>query len=90
MSKKRQCEVCNNEPVVGVYCVPSVPYSAAYGRACLEANAHPWHILVANTACIGGLKNAHVFWKDMVKDTCTHLGKSMEEFEKNVEKSLKI
>ena len=87
--KNLVCEICKDEPAVGVVCVPSVPYSAAYGQKCLDANAHPWFILVANTACIGGLDKAAEFWKEMVECTCKHLGKTIEEFNLAVAESVK-
>ena len=83
------CDVCGKEEAVGVACVPFVPMSVAYGRECLQANAHPWDVLVANTACLNGLENACKDWKTMVEDTCKHLGKTMEEFNHDVEESIK-
>jgi len=88
MGKELKCEVCKNEPAVGVCCVPGVAYSAPYGKKCLEANAHPWNILVANTACIGSLDQANESWKEMVHDTCKHLGKTIEEFNLAVAKDV--
>lgn len=83
------CSVCNDEPSVGVACVPGVPYSTSYGAKCLAANAHPWDILVGNTAALGGLDEAADWWKDMVYNTCTHLGKSIIEFEEDVKHEMK-
>ncbi len=84
-----KCEVCHKNIAIGVYCVPSVPYSCAYCNECLSANAHPWEILVANTACIGGLEYAAEFWRQMVNDTISHLGRTMEEFTKDVNRNIK-
>ena len=80
MGKELKCEVCKNEPAVGVCCVPGVAYSAAYGKECLEADAHPWDILVANTVCVGGLEQSADWWKKMVENTCKHLKRTIEEF----------
>jgi len=77
------CETCGDQ-AVAVIAVPSVPYSAAYCQKCLEANAHPWQILVANTAAMGGLKQAAPFWLEMVKCTCKRLGRSLDEFKADV------
>ena len=85
MCEKLKCAVCKDEPAVGVCCVPGVAYSAAYGRKCLDANAHPWDILVANTACIGSLEKSADWWKEMVTCTCKHLGRTLEEFNARVE-----
>jgi len=80
MGEKLICNVCGKNEALGVCCVPSVPCSMAYCKECLEANAHPWGILVANTACCNGLENTADFWKEMVEDTCKHLGRTIEEF----------
>ncbi len=82
------CEVCNKEQAIGVCCVPGVPYSAAYCRTCLGANAHPYGIVVANTACCGGLNQTSPAWQEIVRDTLVHLGKSIEQFNADVDKSL--
>lgn len=82
------CEVCNKNQAVGVCCVPGVPISCAYCKECLEANAHPWWVLLANTVCIGGLINAAPWWKKMVEDTCRHLGRTKEEFNQEVQKEI--
>ena len=81
----RICEVCEKEPSVGVACVPGIPFSAAYCNGCLQANALPWWLMVAGTARAGGLKETNDEWKKMVMDTCAHLGRPLEEFEKEVE-----
>lgn len=70
------CEVCGDEPAVGVASVPGVPYSAPYGRRCLNANAHPIGILIGNTACCGGLDKTAEWWRDMVECTLRHLNKN--------------
>lgn len=78
------CEVCNKAESIGVCCVPGVPYSAAYCRGCLEANAHPWFALVANTACCDGFDKTNTEWQEMVKATCTHLGRTLDQFGQEV------
>jgi hypothetical protein len=88
-----QCEVCDKIGITGedihVACVPGVPYSAAYCIECLQADAHPWGILIANTACCDGLHNTADWWKWMVTDTCDHLDRSLDEFIESVEISMK-
>ena len=83
-----KCNVCNNEESVGVACVPGVPMSVSYGRKCLEANAHPWGVLVANTACIGNYDECAEWWQQMILDTCKHLIRTLDEFKKDVEQAL--
>jgi hypothetical protein len=80
-----KCETCGTEKnIVGVASVPGVPYSAAYCRDCLEANAHPWWVLVSNTASCGGLEKMHEAWVDMVDCTCARLDKTREQFNEEV------
>src|SRR5574337_21580 len=83
------CEVCKKNKAVGVCSVPGVRYSAAYCRQCLEADAHPYFIMVANTACCGGLEHTCEEWQEMVRHTLAHLNKSAEEFEKDVAEAIK-
>lgn len=78
------CDVCGKEPAVGVAAVPGVPISMAYGRDCLEANAHPYGILVANTALVGGLDRAGDWWIEMVDATLLHLHKTRVDFDRDV------
>lgn len=89
MGEKHLCEVCNKNEIVGVCCVPGIPYSAGYCAECLKANAHPWHILVAQVACLGGMEKTADWVKQMVECTCKHLDKTMEQFEADVQVSLK-
>ena len=85
------CDVClKNEPV-GVACVPGVPMSVAYCKECLAANAHPYRILVGNTAIISSLKSGGNYledcadwWIEMVMDTLKYLDKTLEEFNLDV------
>jgi len=83
------CDVCNKNDEIGVACIPGIPCSAAYCQECLDANAHPWWAIVANTACCDGLENCADWWKKMVYDTCKHLDKTIEEFNKEVTKEMK-
>ncbi len=78
------CDVCGENPPVGVGAMPGVPASFAYCKGCLKANAHPYPIVVANTAMLGGLEQAAPWWQQLVHDTLTHLGKTREEFEASV------
>ena len=83
-STKPICEVCGKNTSVGVACIPMVPMSVAYCQECLNANAHPWWALVANTALAEGLEHCNKEWKQMVEDTCTHLGKTLTDFNTDV------
>jgi outer membrane protein TolC len=75
--------------------MPGVPYSAAYGRECLNANAHPYDMLVANTAMILSgypdtadpidvLTDTADWWQHMVEDTLVRLRKTREQFNLDV------
>jgi hypothetical protein len=78
------CEVCDDEPAVGVAAVPGVSISVAYGRRCLDANAHPWWVIVGNTAAIGGLDQAAAWWVRMVEATMRLLGKTRADLDRDV------
>lgn len=82
------CAVCNNEPAVGVAAIPGMGMSEAYGQDCLDANAHPWWALVMNTSIIGGLEQCAPWWQDMVRDTCAHLNRSLEDFNAEVARDI--
>jgi len=45
-------------------------------------------VLVANTACLGGLEQADEGWQGMVEDTCAHLGTTLEQFRADVETAM--
>jgi hypothetical protein len=83
-----KCETCGVNNAIGVAAVPGVPYSAAYCASCIKANAHPWWLVVANTADIGGLDDAADWWVEIVEATCTHLGKTMDEFNREVAQAI--
>jgi hypothetical protein len=80
------CEVCKNNEGIGVASVPGVPYSAAYCRECLQADAHPLGIVVCNTAMCGGLNECAPWWIEIVEHTLSHLKISKEDFNKMVAK----
>ena len=81
------CEVCGRNKAIGAACVPGVPYSALYCRECLQANSHPMDVLIANTACCGGLEHCADWWTEMVMDSLKHQNKSLDWFEAEVSKS---
>lgn len=83
------CDVCGEHEEVGVASVPGVPMSVAYCTECLRANAHPYGIMVINTALIDGYDNASEWWQQMVDDTLAHLGKTREQFDRDVEIEMK-
>lgn len=87
---KLACEACNKNEAVGVACVPGVPMSVAYCQECLQANNHPMPVLIANTACIGGLNHAAEFWKKMVSASLKHQGKTLEWFNEEVKESMNM
>lgn len=80
-----KCESCGGtENIVGVASVPGVPYSAAYCAGCLKANSHPMWVLLANTACCGGLGHTNADWQQMVMDSLKHQNKTLEWFNEQV------
>lgn len=75
------CEICGDEPVAVVASVPGIPYSAGFGRHCIDASmSTPYWLLVANTASIGGLEHAAEWWIFTVTDHLDHMGWSPERF----------
>lgn len=82
------CEACNKNISVGVCSVPGVPYSAAYCAECLEADSHPMFLLLANTACCGGLQHSAPWWKEIVTRSLAHQGKTQEWFDAEVEQAI--
>lgn len=82
------CEACNQRPGIGVAAVPGCPVSVSYCRECLDANAHPYWVLVANTACVGRYDDCADWWREMVDDTLRYLGKSREDFDAEVKASV--
>jgi hypothetical protein len=84
-----KCETCQHNNAIGVASVPGIPYSAAYCDDCLRANAHPWWLLVANQCAIGEpFESAAPWWQQMVRDTCNHLGYTVEQFKDEVRQAL--
>jgi hypothetical protein len=83
------CQVCDREPAVGVASMPGIPMSFAYGRQCLQANAHPIEIVVGNTALMGGMDAAAEWWWELVSDTLAHLGIRRAEFNDMVDQAIK-
>ena len=88
------CEVCGKEPAVAVAAVPGIPYSAGYCGTCLEAGqTTPYWLLVANTACVmtpgDRLEDVSApWWIETVANTLSYLGKSREQFDRDVELAL--
>jgi hypothetical protein len=82
------CDVCQLRTAKGVASMPGVPVSCAYCQVCLDANAHPYWAVVANTVAIDGLGNAAPWWRQLVDDTLGHLGINRETFETDVLREL--
>lgn len=78
------CDTCGNKGIVGVAAMPGIPGSFAYCRACLDANAHPYGMVVANTGMINGLEHAADWWKEMVTGTIARLAITSDQFNQDV------
>jgi len=87
---KSICEVCNKNESIGVAAVPMVPISVAFCKECMDVNAYPWWVLVANTAIIGGYEKCCKQWQEMVRDTCIHLGRDIQLFHEEVKEKIAI
>lgn len=78
------CETCNKNEAIGVCSIPYLPISCAYCVECLNANAHPYHYMVAGTAIAGGYDDLNAGFKQMVNCTLEHLDKKRTDFNKEV------
>ena len=86
--KMAKCEVCNEEMHEGrtvVLSVPGIPWSSRFCHPCRRSGAIPYHLMVANTQCIGGYDQSADWWRDIIKLTLEHLGITMKQFLKEVE-----
>lgn len=83
-----KCDVCGQEAEVRVYAMPYVPGSFAYCPECLRANAHPYGIVVNNTAMCGGLDQCAWGWRLVVHGTLRRLGIDKETFDRDVNEAI--
>ena len=83
------CEACNVNEAMAVVSVPGVPMSAAYCAECLRLNSHPMYILIANTACCGGLECCADWWREMVTASLLYQNKTLEWFNAEVAESMR-
>lgn len=82
------CDCCHENPAIGIAAVPGVPMSIAWCRTCLEAEVAPYEILVANTACCGGIEATAEWWSELVKRSLSYHKKILPEFLEDVAKAL--
>lgn len=74
------CDVCKNEPSVGVASSVLGPLSLAYGRSCLDKGAEPYWLVVATVAMCGGDLNNLADWaKKIVLASLEVAGKTENE-----------
>lgn len=85
MNQSDLCDVCGKEPVTATAAMPGIAVTFGYCKGCLKAGAHPYPMVVANTALMGGMENAHPGWQQLVDDTLARLGRTREEFYASVE-----
>lgn len=83
------CDVCDKNVALGVAAMPGVPISFAYCRECIQANAHPYGIVVANTGMCGGMGDVAGWWLDIVDGTLKHLNIPRKQFDEDVVKFIK-
>lgn len=79
-----KCEVCNERDAIGVASIPGIPVSVAWCTICVRSGAIPYWAVVANTVICGGLDRMADWWQETVETTLTHLGKTREEFNRDV------
>jgi hypothetical protein len=79
-----KCDVCGRQGIAGVAAMPGVPISFAYCHTCLAAGAHPYEIVVANTAMCGGLEQTAEWWQELVQRTLDYFSKDPADFAADV------
>lgn len=84
-----RCDVCGKEAGVEVVSMPGVPASFAYCRECYSANAHPYDMVVVNSAMLGGLAHAAPWWIELVDCTLEHLDIARSKFLADVAEAMK-
>ena len=84
---RRKCDVCGVECEGTVCCSACGATSFYYCDKCFDAGAEPWDTLVAYISC-GGVypDDIHPAYIKIVQNTCDRLGKTEEEFAKDVRK----
>jgi hypothetical protein len=61
--------------------LPGIALSVARCVDCLEADAVPLWMAVANTVAIGGMVHAADWWREIVADTLAYLQVPVEDFD---------
>lgn len=78
------CDVCGAVGSAGVAAMPGVPASFSYCPDCLRADAHPYAMVVTNTALCGGMEAVAGWWEQVVEHTLYHLELTREQFDADV------
>lgn len=92
MSDDWTCDVCGREAAVIASPVPGAMGTVvAYGQRCLDADVHPYDVLVRVTADVRNeLVTSSRWWWDVIERTCTYLGRSVEQFRDDVARRRKV
>lgn len=83
-----ECDVCG-QPAVGVSSSTLGAISFAFCKRCLDEGAEPYWMLVGTCAICGDIREMTQYVQDMIPRTLSIVGKTMDEFLADVEKSTK-
>jgi hypothetical protein len=90
MKRLMDCEVCGKE-TSDYHVVSSAlgPVSFRYCPDCLKSGAEPYGLLVSTIAMTGGIDACAPWIKEVIKASCKAVGKTEEEFLKDLEEEKK-
>ncbi len=84
-----KCAVCGKQTEVYVASSSIGAVTYAYCEDCLRAGAEPWSDLVFNCAICGPYpESVNTQFRETVRNTCRHLGKTEEEFQADVNEAI--
>ena len=83
-----KCEVCRGGIDVRVASMPGMAMSLAICGSCRSQDIYPLWALLANTALIGGMRNAATFWYEMVHSSLPFYGITCEQFDVMVDEDI--
>ena len=90
MDKIHKCDVCGKENVEGVVCASSMgPITFSYCKDCFEKGLEPYNAVVAYISCSGHFpQDINETYQGLVRSILEGLGKSEEEFIRDVDKTI--
>lgn len=83
------CDVCDESPTIGVFSSALGAVAFAYCKPCIQARAEPWGALVFTVADADGMENLASWFQQIVEGTMARLGKTQEDFNRDVAEAKK-